>query len=27
MNGTVAFQLRSIGYVVTFSDVTLERQP
>lgn len=27
MTGTVAFQLRSIGYVVTFSDVTLERQP
>ena len=27
MNGTVNFQLRSIGYLVTFNDVTLERQP
>lgn len=27
MTGTVAFQLRSIGYIVTFNDVTLERQP
>jgi hypothetical protein len=27
MTGTVSFQLRSIGYVVTFNDVTLERQP
>jgi hypothetical protein len=27
MNGTVNFQLRSIGFLVTFNDVTLERQP
>ena len=27
MTGTVNFQLRSIGYLVTFNDVTLERQP
>jgi hypothetical protein len=26
MNGTVNFQLRSIGFLVTFNDVTLERQ-